>query len=97
MELSEYDFSLVHKPGTAMTRADALSRRDDHDQGEEDNKDVVFIKEEWLIRGLVRTAFEDTLESWKKEHAGYDGESLGLSLEDGLWRKGSRVFVLEKD
>ena len=84
MELSEYDFSLVHKLGTAMIKADTLSYHDNHNQGEKDNKNVVFIKEEWLIHELVCTAFEDTLKSWKKEHVDYDRESLGLSLENKL-------------
>ncbi|SJL16482.1 uncharacterized protein ARMOST_20008 [Armillaria ostoyae] len=39
-ELAEYHFVLKHKPGTANIKADLLSRRSDHDQGEDDNGDI---------------------------------------------------------
>ena len=40
---------LIHKAGTLMGKADALSRRADHKEGvENDNKDVVLLKPEYL-------------------------------------------------
>ena len=50
--MAEYDFLLVHKPGASMGKADILSRRADYDRGEEDNKDVVFLKEDWFMRAI---------------------------------------------
>ena len=44
LELSNFDFSLVHKLGRTMGKADALSRRPDYEKGENDNEDVVLIK-----------------------------------------------------
>ncbi len=43
-ELAEYHFMLHHKPGTLNKKADLLSRRDDHDQGKDDNRDVVVLQ-----------------------------------------------------
>ena len=41
--LSRFNFRLVHKPGSLMRKADALSRRPDHKRGvEEDNKDITL-------------------------------------------------------
>jgi hypothetical protein len=42
-ELMEYDFELVHISGKKNGQADALSRRLDHDTGEEDNKQLVVL------------------------------------------------------
>ncbi len=44
MELAEYHFVLRHKPGTLNKKADLLSRHDDHDQGKEDNDNVVILQ-----------------------------------------------------
>ena len=44
-ELMEYDFQLVHILGKKNGRANALSRRPDHNTGEEDNKKLVVLPE----------------------------------------------------
>jgi hypothetical protein len=41
-QLADYNFKLVHFPGTA-NKADALFRRPDYDKGNEDNKDVLVL------------------------------------------------------
>jgi len=47
--LSGFDFTLKHIPGTRMGKADGLSRRSDWKVGvERDNKDQVFIKDNWI-------------------------------------------------
>ena len=47
-ELQDYDFKLLHKPGSQMTKADLLSRWADHAKGEDDNTDVMLLKAEWF-------------------------------------------------
>ena len=49
-ELMEYDFLLQHIAGKRNGRADALSRRPDYDQGEEDNKQLVVLPAEKFAR-----------------------------------------------
>ena len=47
--LSRFDFILKHVVGTKMGKADGLSRRVDWKVGvEKDNKDQVFIKDNWI-------------------------------------------------
>jgi hypothetical protein len=48
----EYDIVLKHKPGKLMIPADVLSRRHDHAEGLEDNKedDVTALSEDLFIR-----------------------------------------------
>ncbi|KAJ8455679.1 hypothetical protein ONZ45_g18876 [Pleurotus djamor] len=42
--LSRFDFTLRHRPGRSMGKPDALSRRADHDDGKNDNRDLVLLK-----------------------------------------------------
>jgi hypothetical protein len=53
LELSEYDFTLLHKPGSSMTCADALSRRPDYDKGLADNDSIVLLKPDHICRSCV--------------------------------------------
>ena len=48
LDLSEYNFSFVHKPGRDHQQPDALSCRPDYDKGAEDNGDQVLIRPEML-------------------------------------------------
>ncbi|SJL17084.1 uncharacterized protein ARMOST_20626 [Armillaria ostoyae] len=57
-ELAEYHFVLKHKPGTANVKADLLSRRSDHDQGEDDNGDITVLSPEHFRAMIMPTASE---------------------------------------
>ena len=46
LDMAEFDFTLVHKPGKSLGIPDLLSRRTDYNQGHEDNADIIFIKDE---------------------------------------------------
>ena len=46
LELAEYHFNLYHKPGKQMLKVDLLSRRADHQQGKDDNQNIVLLKPE---------------------------------------------------
>ncbi len=43
-ELAEYHFVLHHKPSALNKKADLLSCRDDHNQGKDDNGDIVVLQ-----------------------------------------------------
>ena len=53
-ELADYNFVLTHKLGKTLVKVDTLSRIPQFNKGEYDNKDVTFIKANWL-RGIVYT------------------------------------------
>ena len=46
LDLQEYNFTIKHQPGKTNTKADTLSRRAGHPQGENDNENVVLLKEQ---------------------------------------------------
>ena len=99
-ELSEFNFTMVHKPGTSMGKADALSRRADYDHGEGDNENVVFLKQEWLVRGIVQTSRDALLERIKEAQERVEEDVLPkvLVLQNGVWQTAStgKVFVPEE-
>jgi hypothetical protein len=45
-ELSEYHYNLLHKPGKTHGKPDGLSRQPDLKKGEDDNENVILLKEE---------------------------------------------------
>jgi hypothetical protein len=45
MDLQEYNFTIKHRPGKANMKADLLSRRAGFPKGENDNEDVILLKE----------------------------------------------------
>ncbi|SJL13289.1 uncharacterized protein ARMOST_16729 [Armillaria ostoyae] len=57
-ELAEYHFTLRHKPGTANVKADLLSRRSNHDQGEDDNGEITVLSPEHFRAMIMPTASE---------------------------------------
>lgn len=57
--LSRFNFALHHRPGKSMGKPDALSRRADHSDGWEDNKDIVLLRPSlFTIRTLEGLAVE---------------------------------------
>jgi hypothetical protein len=52
--LSRFNISLVHRAGKHSAKPDALSRRADHNTGEDDNKDEVLLRPE-LFAEKIRT------------------------------------------
>ena len=65
-ELAEYSFSLVHKPGKSMGKADALSRMTGLETGVNDNKDIILLKPEFFIRQLHDNPESEIVEWIKK-------------------------------
>jgi hypothetical protein len=50
LALSEYDIEIHHIKGKSNGRADALSRRPDYDNGENDNRDVTVLPNHIFVR-----------------------------------------------
>ncbi|SJL17381.1 uncharacterized protein ARMOST_20931 [Armillaria ostoyae] len=57
-KLGEYHFILHHKPGTQNVKADLLSQRNDHDQGEDDNGDITVLSPEHFWAMIMPTTGE---------------------------------------
>ena len=68
--LEEFPIKLKHISGNSNGRADALSRRADYNQGEDDNENVVVLPEELFIRTLhtIPLQNEQTLKPWVNAH-----------------------------
>jgi Integrase zinc binding domain len=82
LELTDYDIEIHHFQGKDNGRADALSRREDHDTGERDNEDVVVLPDHLFARtmrtkGLVQD--DNVIKRWVDPHH--------LKYISGRWTK----------
>ena len=86
LELSEYNLEIHHIKGTSNGRADALSRRPDYDQGEDDNKGVIVLPDhlfahtshlEWIEAEEPMCLFQ--VEDMEKRHPIYEQEEMTSS------------------
>ena len=50
--IQRFNFTLKYHPGKILIQANALSRRPDHDRGEEDNNGVTLLKDEVFVRSI---------------------------------------------
>ena len=93
VELADYDIEIHHLKGKENGRADALSRRPDYDQGEEDNENVVVLPDHVFAKAAKlpeeERQDEDVLCPWVEPHQ--------LKRIDGRWtKKGKRVVTGER-
>ena len=76
--LTDFDLELRHIPGST-NKADALSRRPDHDDGSQDNEEVIALPDSLFARALAagkedrrildqQRENKETWEEWKRLH-----------------------------
>ena len=87
LELADYDIEIHHLQGKDNGRADALSRREDHDTGEHDNEGVVVLPDHLFARTSQTrdTQDEDVIRRWVDPHC--------LKKVDGRWTKDRRLVI----
>ena len=94
--MADYDFVLTHKPGKTLAKVDALSRTPQFDKGEYDNKDVTFIKANWL-RGIVYTGnnviLQKILDTQKELQDKGEEPLASIQLRDDYMYWKSKIYV----
>ncbi len=99
LELAEFDFNLIHKPGVSMICSDALSRRPDHDKGGGDNEEITLLKPEHIRRTSVVYSSSSLVEDIRahstvaRAEFAIGSQSPGWSFSDGLALWYNRIFV----
>ena len=71
LELANYDIEIHHLQGKDNGHANALSRREDHETGERDNKNVVVLPDHIFVQMAQtqeRIQDEDVLHRWVDPH-----------------------------
>src|SRR5271170_7781618 len=53
--LQDYNFRLLHRKGTQNKKADILSRRLGHEQGDDDNRDIIALPEDLFSTMTIRS------------------------------------------
>ncbi|SJL18793.1 uncharacterized protein ARMOST_22394 [Armillaria ostoyae] len=101
-ELAEYHFVLKHKPGTANVKADLLSQRSDHDQGEDNNGDIMVLSPEHFCALIMPTTTKThkrvktvtrQKELWDKGIATSLEHERGITKKDGVLHYDHRIYV----
>ena len=69
-----------HKLGKTNIKADILSRRADHNRGEDDNEDVTVLKDEWFRR--IETIQKEEMAERAKREAEQLVKKLAPELEE---------------
>ena len=105
MELGEYNFTMHHKPGKTNVKANILSRQADHNRGEDNNKDVTVLKDEWFrrIETVQREEIEREMRKEVEQHLGrivpeLEGERKWEAVEvlaATLWEEWTRSMEVE--
>ena len=58
--LTEFNITIKHQAGKTLTQADALSRRPGHDEGENDNKDVIVLEDKLFAKSNSAAPINET-------------------------------------
>ncbi|SJL18732.1 uncharacterized protein ARMOST_22332 [Armillaria ostoyae] len=101
-ELAEYHFTLHHKPGASNKKADLLSRRADHLQGQDDNDKITVLSPEHFRTMIMPTINEthERIKSTTRSHQKWDqgianslNHEKGIKERDGLLYYDQRIYV----
>jgi hypothetical protein len=91
LELQEFPIKIVHVKGRNNGRADALSRRPDYDQGENNNANVTVLPNRLFIQAMINIAVEESpqdkqmIKRWANAHE--------LKKVGQVWYKNTRRVI----
>jgi hypothetical protein len=99
IKLVQYNFLLRHRPRALNKQADLLSHCADHDQGKEDNQDVVLLKPEYFqAQELVLEGIEkELMDLIKSEHRINGSVQAALDKKLPSWKKQEDDTILYND
>ncbi|SJL01309.1 uncharacterized protein ARMOST_04629 [Armillaria ostoyae] len=101
-ELAEYHFTLHHKPGASNKKADLLSRRADHPQGQDDNDKIIVLAPKHF-RAMIMPTTDETHEhiksatrnpqKWDQGIANSLNHEKGIQEKDSLLYYDKRIYI----
>ena len=103
LELSKFNFNLVHKPGSSMVFSDALSHCPDYNTGSEDNQNVTVLSPSHIRHSFTCYAPNSIVENIR-EHATINKDTFkknsslpSWSFDDGLTTWHNHIVVPNVD
>jgi transposase InsO family protein len=95
--LADYNFILVHIPGTT-NKADALSRRSDYDDGSKDNQDVTVLPPHLFTRAMTLSSLDERAKACQLKNQtllNRWAQTFSLKREGDLFWYGDRLVIVE--
>jgi hypothetical protein len=96
-QLANYNFTLVHLPGTA-NKANALSRQPDYDKGQEDNDDVLVLPPHLFARATTFSSIDDRTRACQLQQPNLLKQwanTFPLKVIGDLYWYGDRLVVMD--
>lgn len=100
LKLRDFDFLLIHKPGSTMAKADALSRRVDHmpEGHNPENTQVTMLKPEWFRVLLTAEDIKTRIQQLYDKHHTFVMQRLHakdprFETEDSLVYRGGKIVI----
>ena len=84
LELSEFNFSLLHKPGSSITCTDTLSRRPDYDKGTGDNDCITLLTPDHICRSSAEYQSSSIVEEIRLQ-ADANASTFAKHSSDPCW------------
>jgi hypothetical protein len=97
-ELTDYNYTLHHKPGKQMVKADLLSRRSDHDHGKLDNSDVILLKpKHFCVHTFDVEGMDNNIITQIKEHYNAQDTAVikALTNKEKNWSDNGELITWE--
>ncbi len=101
-ELAEYYFTLYHKASATNRKADLLSWQADHEQGKDNNNQVIVLKLEHFSAMIMPTIDEmhkhikratHDVRLWDPNVVGSINHNWGMKLKEGLVWYDGRIYI----
>ena len=98
--LEDFNYQLKHIPGT-HNRADTLSRRPDHNDGSDDNEQIVALPDDLFVKAIAMAMLDENIHQQQRiccqQMENWKGKYCLQQQEDGAWYKGDALMVTEDE
>ncbi len=97
--MAEYHFILHHKAGTANKKADLFSQQADHEQGKDNNNEIIVLKPKHfqaMIMPMIKEAQEQIKSAIQDDHLWGQNVTRSVNHDQGMRLKEGLIYYDER-